>query len=692
MITGAIRTGPKDVTVYQDTASALPASLRAVLDTPPPAGDPLDVIEHVVILVQENRSLDHYFGTMRGVRGFADRSVVRQQAAEADAADAEAAGSKARTLFEQPDGEGGVVLPRPVDEKAIVGTPHDFVSGHEAWNGGRSDEWIAAKGPWTMSYYEREAIPFYYALADAFTVCDAYHCSVLGPTVPNRNYLTSGTTGFEPWGARAIENDAYDRPDHPGYGWTSYAERLQDADVSWVVLQEWDNYGCNNLEFHECFVEIGRKVLAGTGFESLRFFYEDLYVSDAVRQKELLAQLADGVANLDSAERSLYDRALRREPVGGLMDAFRAAVEGGTLPRVTWLIPSTAECEHPDSGTDAATGVALAERLVEALAASPEVYAKTVFLITYDENDGFFDHVPPPVPPPGTPGEEYVGDWPIGLGMRVPMTVVSPWSRGGYVCSETFDHTSVMRFLERWTGVEEPNISAWRRSMCGDLTATLGMSSAPSSKPAGDVLGEALRDAFRDVSRPASPDGLPPQEPGVRPARALPYQPDVFLTLAGELVISNGGSAPYQLAVYADRFRTDGPWRFDVPAGGTVTDAFYAEGEYDVSCYGPNRFLRRFTGEAGSGSTVTSWIRDGVLGLVLVNNGDLPAVFTVESAVYQAETRTYEVASGASVEDVWHVVRDAAGWYDLTVTTDVDAAWSRHLTGHVETGRDSVSG
>src|SRR5205085_5303921 len=98
---------------------------------------------------------------------------------------------------------------------------------------------------------------------------------------------------------------------------------------------------------------------------------------------------------------------------------------------------------------------------------------KTVLLPNFDENDGYFDHVPPPVPrtPAGGNGPDWFNGQPVGLGPRVPMIVVSPWTVGGYVSSEIFDHTSVLRFLERWTGVAEPNISDWRRALCGDLTS-----------------------------------------------------------------------------------------------------------------------------------------------------------------------------------------------------------------------------
>jgi phospholipase C len=112
----------------------------------------------------------------------------------------------------------------------------------------------------------------------------------------------------------------------------------------------------------------------------------------------------------------------------------------------------------------------------------------------YDENDGLFDHVSPPTAPKGTPGEWLTAPTisshtlgirgPLGLGVRVPMLVVSPFSRGGHIASETFDHTSQLRFLEERFDIRVPNISAWRRRTVGDLTSTLFRSKADAAMPA----------------------------------------------------------------------------------------------------------------------------------------------------------------------------------------------------------------
>ena len=128
----------------------------------------------------------------------------------------------------------------------------------------------------------------------------------------------------------------------------------------------------------------------------------------------------------------------------------------------------------------AADGAVFVASKIDAIAATPCVWAKTVFILIYDENDGLFDHVPPPVPPEGTP-REFVDGLPIGGGFRVPCIIVSPWTAAGWVSSEPFDHTSVLRFLEVLTGVREPNISDGRRKTFGDLASALRTDDARSA-------------------------------------------------------------------------------------------------------------------------------------------------------------------------------------------------------------------
>ncbi|MFE0735256.1 phosphocholine-specific phospholipase C [Streptomyces sp. NPDC058855] len=675
--------------------SLLPPSLQAAMAAEPPAGG-LAAVRHVVILMQENRSFDHYFGTLRGVRGFGDRNAIELPSGS--------------SVFEQPAGAGRTVLPFPVrgaaetqkkDLQYIGDLDHSWSGGAKAWRGGWMDGWVSAKTAATMAYYDRRDIPLHYELADTFTVCDAYHSSVHTSTSPNRNHLWSGWTGYEADGSRAVTNAAYAEGTHPGYGWSTYAERLEAAGRSWKTYTEWENFTDNNIEFFTRFKEIARKALARTGGHT---FMESFYAAvrgtrDADVRTRLLALLEEGVATLTPAERSLFERGLRRVETGTLADAFRADVAAGTLPEVSYLVPSAIDSEHPGSSSPVASAT-LVHKVLDALGSHPEVWRRTVLLINYDENDGFFDHVPPPVPGADDPAGE-AERWkglPVGLGIRVPLLVVSPWSIGGYVCSETFDHTSVIRFLERLTGVEEPNITPWRRAVTGDLTSAFDFR-RPRRQPPVERPGPVPPFTGRWRPQPPAVQSMPAQEPGVRPARPLPYQPDASASVADgavRIALSNRGraSAHFALYPYAGEFavpqhrdvRGTAEWRVPVPGD-----------RYRFTITGPNGFRREFEGPAAGGAELTSRVdhHDRDLHLTLRATGNAPAAFTVRPLGYVDEadladwTRTVTVKPGKT-RTVVHSAADAHGWYDLEVTGP--DGFRRRLMGHIENGRASVSG
>jgi phospholipase C len=441
---------------------------RAIADTPANVTVKLADIKHVVILMQENRSFDHYFGTLPGVRGFSDPGALTL--------------STGRSVFYQPDpvNPAGYLLPFRLDTlttsaQAIPSTSHAWRVQHQAWNNGRMDNWLPAhraadgtNAPYVMGYHTREDIPFQFALAESFTICDAYFCSVLGPTWPNRLYLMSGT--IDPAGTAGGPIIANTDPFL--YRWKTYPEALSEAGVGWRVYQQVDNYGCNVLEYF---------------------------------------------ASFQAAPPSspLFRDALRTYSAG----QFEYDAAHDRLPAVSWIIPPSYQSEHPDYTP--AAGADFVAGKIDAIASNPDVWKKTVFILNYDENDGLFDHVPPPVPPPGTPGE-FVQGLPIGGGFRVPCVIVSPWTMGGWVAREAFDHTSTLRFLERLTGVAIPNLSAWRRSAFGDLTSALGLAThrAPPRLP-GTKRGVGQAAAHvADLPSPRFPaaDQTPPrQEEGPRP-------------------------------------------------------------------------------------------------------------------------------------------------------------------------------
>ncbi|MGN5635791.1 phosphocholine-specific phospholipase C [Streptomyces sp. AC154] len=683
--------------------SLLPPSLQAAIAAQPahsagPGGrEGLGAIKHVVILMQENRSFDHYFGTLRGVRGFGDRNAVELPSG--------------KPVFEQPAPLGGTsVLPFPVrgaaetqkkDLQYIGALDHSWSGGGKAWAGGWMNGWVSAKTAATMAYYDRRDLPLHYELADTFTVCDAYHSSIHSSTSPNRNHLWSGKTGNEPNGKRAVGNDAYDEGTHPGYDWGTYAERLEKAGHSWRTYTEWENFTDNQIEFFATFKGIARKALAKTGGHTyMESFYSAVRDADAAGRERLFGLLEEGVATLGKAERRLFERALRRVETGTLADEFAKDVAAGTLPEVSYLVPSAVDSEHP-SVSSPVHSATIVYKVLDALGKHPDVWRHTAVIINYDENDGFFDHVPPPVASPEVTEEQWEGK-PTGLGMRVPMLVVSPWTIGGYVCSEVFDHTSVIRFLERWTGVKEPNISGWRRTVTGDLTSAFDFSRG-RRRPEVEQPGAIPPFSGRWSPVPPLVQHMPVQEPGTRPARALPYQPDAQAKVvdgAVRVALSNTGRSSAHFALYPYAGEFPAPQHRDVK-GTTQWTVPVTGPAYRFTVTGPNGFRREFAGAAkdGAPAEVASRVdaRERDLHLTLRNTGRTALTFTVRPRGYVDEadlrdwTRTVKVKPGRS-RTVVHSAADAHGWYDLDVTVEGDGAFRRRLMGHIENGRASVSG
>src|SRR5580704_2691428 len=455
-------------------SSLLPPSVRRVLAQEAPQQGSLRDIKHVVLLMQENRSFDHYFGTMAGVRGFDDAEAMKLPSG--------------MSVFHQPDPAhpNGFILPFHLDTKRTnaqkhPSTSHSFTTQHASWNGGKMDNWMpahrkadGAKAPYVMGYHTRADIPFQFALAEAFTVCDAYYCSLMGPTWPNRLYWMTGMidAGGQ-YGGPVLRNQA----PKEGFKWTSYAERLEKAGVSWKIYNQANSKDTENKPFNV-----------------LQYF--------TAFQK---AQPGS----------PLYTRGLSVDAP----DQFEHDARNDKLPTVSWLMPTSLESEHPDHMP--AAGAAFVARKIEAIAANPEVWAKTVFILNYDENDGLFDHVAPPVPPEATPGE-FIDRVPIGGGFRVPCVVVSPWTAGGWVCNEPFDHTSVLQFVEKVTGVTETNISAWRRQTFGDLTAAFRFSADKGAPPKLPDAVKQFELATREAATlpppkfPGAGQKIPVQEKGSR--------------------------------------------------------------------------------------------------------------------------------------------------------------------------------
>ena len=670
------------------TFGMLPAGIRRALALPANnVTGTIQDVEHIVILMQENRSFDHYFGSLRGVRGFGDPRPIKLPGGA--------------PVWQQPNGTGYVLPFRPeVDNLGLAfvqDLAHDWQTTHQAWNNGNYDQWVPNKGEATMAYFTREDIPFHYALADAFTICDAYHCSLMGPTDPNRYYMWTGWVGNDGNGGGPVINNA-----EAGYDWSTYPERLQAAGVTWKVYQD-SGVGLDAAGFWGWTDDA---YIGNYGDNSLLYFhqYQNALPGDPLFEG---ARIGTNAANGDS-----------------FFELLQADVANNTLPQVSWIAAPEAYSEH--GNWPANYGAWYVSQVLDILTSNAELWSKTVFIITYDENDGFFDHVPPPYAPADaniglstvdTTNEIYPGDadnmaGPYGLGVRVPMIIVSPWSKGGWVCSQTFDHTSIIRFIEQrfgsqFAGLTETNITAWRRAICGDLTAAFNFvtpdASLPTMPPTGDyVPPDNNRHDDYDAVPPVE-QSLPQQEAGLRLARALPYAFEVsgrIVADAGQywLDFDNAGLAGAAFQIYSGN-RSDGPWSYTLGSGTSVSD-HWTGNDYALSAYGPNGFLREFAGSIdaatadGSANPEVQASFDavgGTLVLSLQNSGSGNCILTLTPNFYgHAAAQTIALAAGQSLSVDWPIAA-SANWYDLAITSDHDARYRRRLAGHIEDGNPSFS-
>ncbi|MGW2016927.1 phosphocholine-specific phospholipase C [Streptomyces sp. NPDC001927] len=675
---------------------ALPLSVREALAAPARPGRLKD-IEHVVVFMQENRSFDHYFGTLPGVRGLGDRTAIR--------------GANGRSVFHQPDpsrAEGHLV---PFAMNAAhtnayrQGAPaFGFVDSFPLWNDGRADGFVTGRSSGWLGhgFYEPADMPFYNALASTFTVCDQYHASVQCNTNTNRDHFMTGTSG-----GTVNDTVVYNNSYIPGgYTWTTYAERLEEAGISWKTYQARDNYDDNALAWFKPFQQ------AKPG--------EPLYDKGMARV---------GAAADEKDGHKMGD---------ALVEAFRADIAADRLPQVSWIVAPEALSEH--ASWPPPNGEHLTARLVEALADHPDVWAKTVFILNYDEHGGFFDHCMPPVPPlsadrgeatmsvdgevvvrvqkadgstamrvvaqdgryrvkaaDGTlewsatlpAGETLVsGPHAMGLGIRVPMLVVSPWTRGGVVDSSVLDHTSVIKFLERRFGVHEPQISEWRRAVTGDLTSVFDFSGEEIDWPelpdtSGNVAKGQAAAGKPSIAVP-SPQFFPKQQRGTRPARPVPYALSLRSRLRDgriELDFRNKGRQAAVFQVYPEPGTR--PDHYTVGARSELSGSRPAADGYDVRVHGPNGYLWHLRGAADDALEVRlSEDHDGrrpEIEIEIKNRSRRARTVLVGDLAYGGGVK--EVRVGARDDRTVTVRVPAERWYDIAVSATDDPLYLRRFAG-----------
>ena len=701
--------------------AALPLSIRNALAVEPAVDThTIKDLKHIVMLMQENRGFDHYFGTMKGVRGFGDRFPIPLQSGKPVwyQLNAKADGTPDPTAL----ADGTEIAPFHLDPKKFnamlaPSTPHSFSDSQAAWNQGKFGYWPKYKNDNSMGYYKREDIPFQFALAEAFTICDAYHCSITTGTDPNRITFFSGSnfnpalaaqginctdTDSEPNNVRCwIGNPAVDKWPVPGYTykdtaftWPTIPDVLEQAGITWRIYQNPNDNWTGAM--HGCLA-----------FESFRTAQPGSSIYKNGMSLWTLEDLANDVRN-------------------------------GTLPQVCWVLPPQAFSEHPGGPSSPLKGSNFTEQVLNALTANTDVWSKTAFFLTFDENDGLFDHVPPPAPPSynadGTlAGKatlkldgEYFSDpagkykkaddnisgsiRPFGLSARVPMYVISPWSKGGWVSSQVFDHTSMGMFLEKRFDITVPAISPWHRAVCGDLTSAFDFVQAKDAAwpTLPDTRSYAVVDAQQRSMLPYfTPKTHEPlfQEKGVRYSRKLPYELHVNAAVkAGigiELTFANTGTQGAVYHVY-DKLHLDRiPRRYTVEAGKTLKDSWDMSadrGKHDLWVYGPNGFVRVFKDDAQTIGNVASPecrvcydIANGDVYVKFSNTGTNACTLTIQDNAYgSVGPWELKVEPGKEVEQNWSL-RKSGNWYDFSVTADTAKGYMRRFAGRVETGKHGLS-
>lgn len=799
----------------------LPPVIQKALAIDPAAGSTFYDAEHVVFLMQENRSFDHALGTLQGVRGFNDPRAVQLP--------------NKNKVWLQSNKEGETYVPFHLDIKetkvAWMGsTPHNWTDQTDARNGGKYDQWLDFKKPYkttyahiplTIGYCKREDFPFYHSLADAFTVCDQNFCSVLAGTHPNRYYWMTGTVREKniPEGIAHLWNNS--NYDIPTLNWKTYPERLEENGVSWKIYQNELTMGFGlNGEESSWLSNFGTNVLEY--FEQYNVRLHPGAVSNLQRKKKLLeVQLAEMPADLSDDEQkkleamqkllrkieqdqqkytveahnalsekaqllnakafttntndpdfhtltplTYTDKGVERElniPKGDVLHQFRKDVNDGALPAVSWLMTPANFSDHPGVPW---FGSWFVSEVMEILTKNPEVWKKTVFIMTYDENDGYFDHVPPYVPThpfkantgkmskgldakldfaardqQTNPSEqpEKIRESQIGLGYRVPMIIVSPWTRGGYVCSEVFDHTSSLQFLENFIerkfnkSIKEENITPWRRTVCGDLTAAFRpyngekiqqpefLEKRPFMEKIYSAKFKEEPDNFKALNaeeirqvneNQAASTIFPQQEKGVRSACAIPYelyvnavsaQGKLKLTFHAGQKVFGKKSAGSPFTVYAMnpyQNETLRVWDYTVAAGDTLEDEWtikdFQKGRYHLHVHGPNGFFRSFQG-AESDPSLQIQIRyeqspnnplklSGNVIVTVNNTATTVKEIEISDLSYKTGKQILKVPAANKASLVLNL-KNSYNWYDFTVGLKGESSFIAQYAGRVETGQ-----
>ncbi len=762
---------------------SIPGLISKITEIEPDPGTTFYDAEHVVFLMQENRSFDHYFGNLKGVRGFNDprAQILPNQ----------------NKVWLQNDEKGLTYAPFRMDLKNTKitwqgGLPHNWDDQLAASNGGRHDNWIPSKTDMCMGFYKREDIPFYYALADAFTVCDHNFCSSLTGTTPNRLFYFTGTNRKKRNGKSkaVVTNDLAESRTNQYVDWQGFPEVLEDNDISWKIYQNevWTanlqdenndnwlgNYGDNPLEYVRKYqVKLSAYFRKNGDHTNKPALTADQVLKKYNRLSEREKNLIDKAftTNIESPEDylemtpfSYKDEEMEKKeiqiPQNDLFYQFRKDVDQGILPTVSWLVAPQKFSDHTSSPL---YGTWYVSEALDILAKNPEVFKKTIFVLTYDENDGYFDHVPPFVAPKHndySQGKvsssintkldyENKKDSTIGLGFRVPMLIVSPWSKGGFVNSQVFDHTSSLQFLENFLSkktkkeIRSKNISSWRRAICGDLTSAFRPFSGekisiPEALKQGVVINDiqqAKTKPFQKVGKVLTEDQislvnesqlpnvtsiLPHQEKGIKKSCSLPYQIFVdsqievenkifiidFVVSKSELGIHETTvGAPFQ--VYTPKTygtQVGKSWSYASVAGDQLRGEWeiskFENEIYDLYVNGPNGFFRRFKGDLNDpllhikclnqkGGILKNRVSGNIFVEIENKDNQYHTINVVDNSYKSGFLKTILIAPNSLIDFTINL-QENHHWYDFTIKINGNDNFLKQYAGHIETGKDSMT-
>jgi phospholipase C len=394
------------------------AELAATPTISPTATGTGDVtsIQHVLIACQENRTFDTYFGMYpkAGSYGIPPNYTL-------------------------PDGKGGTIAPQHATQPTSTDISHTWTAIHSEWDNGAMDGFVTTDGTGSMIYYDGSDLPYYYALADNFTLCGNYFCSLLGPTDPNRLYLWTATSG----------GNTSNSISHGSLNWQTIVDLLDAQQITWKCYNIGLGSTTNSLEV----------------FNTLIFFSK--WHNDA---------------RIKFTENDYYND-----------------LKAGTLPQVSFIITEGNVSEHPPQSIQ--LGQQKMAQVTNALIGS-SAWTSSALFFTYDEGGGFFDHVAPPQV------DAY------GLGFRVPMLLVSPYAKRGYFSGQLYEHSSVLKFLERRYGL--PTLASVNHQFDTQTPGTNnaaanGASTGPAAPPrdALSQLGDFI-EAFDFTQDPNYYPTLPP--------------------------------------------------------------------------------------------------------------------------------------------------------------------------------------